>query len=272
MQAHVSMARNYFTRSVFYVCFAYLSLHPQGALCSSLTCNPSSPRLESVQELVHRSGVVVEGKLQDDGQESDINAQRNAAKVNKSTTEMMNDLIDEVQEPVPNRTSDLKPHHVRVRVHQVWEIKAGGLAKDSIVSLLWYSGDNCFTLSADTRYIFFMESTNDTSVFTAAFPPVEIKRAVRKDVSKVLCQSCGRCKYFPLWFTIWHGSNRKLRRKLILGYYLSMKSYIFRLNAAIGLMVRLIKAFNITCSTPKCLSQSGDWTECVQPRVDRSVT
>ncbi|XP_031434007.1 pro-neuregulin-1, membrane-bound isoform isoform X2 [Clupea harengus] len=194
MQAHVSMARNYFTRSVFYVCFAYLSLHPQGALCSSLTCNPSSPRLESVQELVHRSGVVVEGKLQDDGQESDINAQRNAAKVNKSTTEMMNDLIDEVQEPVPNRTSDLKPHHVRVRVHQVWEIKAGGLAKDSIVSLLWYSGDNCFTLSADTRYIFFMESTNDTSVFTAAFPPVEIKRAVRKDVSKVLCQSCAEPK------------------------------------------------------------------------------
>lgn len=200
MQALQSMARNYFTLSVLYGFFGFLSLYPQGALCGSLTCNPSSRRLESVQELVHRSEVVVEGKLQVDGQESAIYAQQTMDKVNKTKPEMMNDQIDEVLVPVPNRTSDLKPHHVRVRVHQVWEIKAGGLEKDSIVSLLWDSGDNCFTLRADTRYMFFMEPTNDTSVFAAAFPPVETRRAVRNDVSKVLCQGCGRCTLSCLFY------------------------------------------------------------------------
>lgn len=193
MQEHHSTTRIYFT---LYVCLGFLaslSLHQQGALCVSLTCKPPS-RLESVQELVLQSGVVVEGWLHEDGQESGTNAQRIMPKVNESVSEVMNDQIDddEIQELVTNRSSELKPPHVRVRVHQVWEIKAGGLAKDSIVSLLWSSGDNCVTLSADTRYMFFMEPTNDTSVFIAAFPPVETRRAVRKNVSRALCQNCGK--------------------------------------------------------------------------------
>lgn len=124
----------------------------------SLAC---SPHAASVQELARRAGVVFEGKLQEEarnGTEALVNASR----------------------------------QVRVRVQQVWQVKAGGLLKDSVVSLVWFEGDRCFQLSTGIRYMFFIEATNDTSVFTAVFPPVETKRTVRKDVSQVLCQDCGK--------------------------------------------------------------------------------
>uniref|UniRef100_A0A8C7TJJ1 Pro-neuregulin-1, membrane-bound isoform n=1 Tax=Oncorhynchus mykiss TaxID=8022 RepID=A0A8C7TJJ1_ONCMY len=151
-----------FTISVVCGIFVSFSISPHGGLCG-LTCNNPSP-VAPLQELVHRSRVVFEGKLQEDGQS------------------------------VPNRTSESEPYQVRIRVHQVWEVKAGGLEKDSVVSIVWNRGDNCLTLTKDTRYMFFMEPTNDTSVFHAVFPPVETRRAVRKDVSKVLCQECAEPK------------------------------------------------------------------------------
>lgn len=135
-----------------------LSLWTRVVRSGSLACSPPAA---SVQELARRAGVVFEGKLQEEarnGTESPANASR----------------------------------QVRVRVQQVWQVKAGGLLKDSVVSLVWFEGGRCFQLSTGIRYMFFMEATNDTSVFTAVFPPVETKRTVRKDVSQVLCQDCGK--------------------------------------------------------------------------------
>lgn len=135
-----------------------LSLWTRVVQSGSLACSPPAA---SVQELARRAGVVFEGKLQEDarnGTESPVNASR----------------------------------QVRVRVQQVWQVKAGGLLKDSVVSLVWFEGGRCFQLSTGIRYVFFMEATNDTSVFTAVSPPVETKRTVRKDVSQVLCQDCGK--------------------------------------------------------------------------------
>uniref|UniRef100_A0AAY4E3E9 Pro-neuregulin-1, membrane-bound isoform n=1 Tax=Denticeps clupeoides TaxID=299321 RepID=A0AAY4E3E9_9TELE len=149
------------------------------ARCSGLPCRPAPAA--SVQELVHRSGVVLEGKLQEEGRERDMNQ----------------DERDLLLQQRARRTAPT-PHQVRVRVHQVWGTKAGGLEKDSVISLLWHPGDTCLALSADTRYMFFMEPTNDTSVFLASFPPIETRRSVRKDISKVLCQECAEPKLKPL--------------------------------------------------------------------------
>ncbi|MBN3312491.1 NRG2 protein, partial [Atractosteus spatula] len=100
---------------------------------------------------------------------------------------------DATEELLSNRTSGLEPYLLKVRVHQVWAVKAGGLDKDSIISVIWNVGEYCLTLKKDTRYIFFMEPTNDTSVFKAAFPPVETGRNVKKDINKVLCGGWGKC-------------------------------------------------------------------------------
>ncbi|XP_019909217.2 pro-neuregulin-1, membrane-bound isoform isoform X3 [Esox lucius] len=196
MRKRLVTGQSSFTISVVCGIFASFSISPHGGLCG-LTCNPSP--VAPLQELVHRSRVVFEGKLQEEGRKSDINRQerekhldlraggiRNASAVQR--------VEGEVDLSVRNRTSISEPLRVMIRVHQVWEIKAGGLEKDSIVSIVWNRGDNCLALTKDTRYMFFMDPTNDTSVFQAVFPPVETRRAVRKDVSKVLCQKCAEPK------------------------------------------------------------------------------
>lgn len=142
-----------------------LSLWTRVVRCGSFACSPPAA---SVQEFARRSGVVFEGKLQEEGR-----AERNWT---------------EAQRESPVNAS----RQVRVRVQQVWQLKTGGLLKDSVVSLIWFEGGRCFQLNTGIRYMFFMEPTNDTSVFTAVFPPVETKRTVRKDVSQVLCQDCGK--------------------------------------------------------------------------------
>lgn len=83
-------------------------------------------------------------------------------------------------------------HQSRIKVHRVWEIKAGGLVKDAVVFLIWSREDRCFRVKAGTRYVFFTEPTGDASVLRALSPPVPSKRAVRKDLSHVLCQTCGK--------------------------------------------------------------------------------
>ncbi|XP_028827151.1 pro-neuregulin-1, membrane-bound isoform isoform X6 [Denticeps clupeoides] len=171
--------RGSFALSALCGILASFSVSPQGARCSGLPCRPAPAA--SVQELVHRSGVVLEGKLQEEGRERDMNQ----------------DERDLLLQQRARRTAPT-PHQVRVRVHQVWGTKAGGLEKDSVISLLWHPGDTCLALSADTRYMFFMEPTNDTSVFLASFPPIETRRSVRKDISKVLCQECAEPKLKPL--------------------------------------------------------------------------
>ncbi|KAL4617620.1 pro-neuregulin-1, membrane-bound isoform isoform X1 [Arapaima gigas] len=188
---------------------ASLSVHLAGARSSSLTCAPPPPAAassststssSSVQELVHRAGVVVEGKLHEEGRESDINQQereallraRGAARGAASrTASELPDPGEQVGGSLPNGSSGSELSRVRVRVHQVWEVKAGGLEKNSVVSLIW----TC-PLKRGTRYMFFMEPTNDTSVFHAVFPPVETRRSVRRNATQVLCQGCAPVRRF----------------------------------------------------------------------------
>ncbi|KAM4709690.1 pro-neuregulin-1, membrane-bound isoform 2-T2 [Discoglossus pictus] len=90
-------------------------------------------------------------------------------------------------------TSDsvpITPEPYLVKVHQVWAVKAGGLEKDSIITVLWDLSSSCFKLKEDSRYIFFMDPTNSSSVFRASFPPLETGRNLKKDVGRVLCRGC----------------------------------------------------------------------------------
>ncbi|XP_039532879.1 pro-neuregulin-1, membrane-bound isoform isoform X7 [Pimephales promelas] len=145
----------------------------------SVSCSPPAA---SVQERVRRSGVVFEGRLQEE--ERPGNASR----------------------------------QVRVRVQQVWRLKAGGLLKNSVVSLIWFEGGRCFQLNTGIRYMFFMEATNDTSVFTPVFPPLETKRAVRKDVSLELCQECAEPKLKELRsVTVQDGKKTVFKCQIVAG-------------------------------------------------------
>ncbi|KAA0703608.1 Pro-neuregulin-1, membrane-bound isoform [Triplophysa tibetana] len=127
--------------------------------CGSFTC---TPRAGSVREQSLRSGLVFEGKLEGELMRTDPEDGSRSGQVRQW----------------------------RVRVQQVWTLKTGGLFKDSVVSLVGAAGDRCLRLRIGTRYVFFTEATNDASVLTVIFPPVEMKRAVRKVVSEVLCQHC----------------------------------------------------------------------------------
>ncbi|XP_073685445.1 pro-neuregulin-1, membrane-bound isoform isoform X2 [Garra rufa] len=168
-----------------------LSLWTRVVRCGSFACSPPAA---SVQELARRSGVVFEGKLQEEER-----AERNWTEAQR--------------EPQVNAS-----RQVRVRVQQVWQLKAGGLLKDSVVSLLWFEGGRCFHLNTGIRYMFFMEPTNDTSVFTAVFPPVETKRTVRKDVSQVLCQDCVEPKIKDLRsLTVEDGKKTVLKCEIVAG-------------------------------------------------------
>ncbi|KAJ7988182.1 hypothetical protein DPEC_G00320960 [Dallia pectoralis] len=171
MGKHRATGQSSFTISV--VCgifFASFSISPHGGLCG-LTCDPSP--VAPLQELVHRSRVVFEGKLQGERRKGDAS---------RPEREKLQRTDGQVDASHPNRTSAPEPDRVMIRVYQVWEIKAGGVEKDSIVSIVLSRGNNCLTLTKNTKYMFFMDPTNDTSVFQAVFPPVVTRRAVRKDV------------------------------------------------------------------------------------------
>ncbi|KAJ8346362.1 hypothetical protein SKAU_G00277630 [Synaphobranchus kaupii] len=199
MRSHLTTPQSSFTIPVFCGIFVTVSISLHGAPASNLTCYHTPSPVASVQELVHRSGVVVEGKLQQEGQANDMNQEereillqeRARAKLNDSEAQKMDEPAKSSGESLPNRTSGSETYQVRVKVHQVWEVKAGGLEKDTVVSLVWNLEENCSALKTDRKYVFFLEPTNDTSVFNAVYPPVETRRSVRKDVSKVLCQGCG---------------------------------------------------------------------------------
>uniref|UniRef100_A0A4W4F2X3 Pro-neuregulin-1, membrane-bound isoform n=1 Tax=Electrophorus electricus TaxID=8005 RepID=A0A4W4F2X3_ELEEL len=183
----LSTGRTSFAFSMVCGLFASFCISPHGARCGILDCRPSPRPADSVRELAHRAGVVFEGKLQEELQSA----------VNQKEKKM---LLGQV------------------RVHRVWEIKAGGLEKDAVVSLIWYEADNCLHMNAGTRYMFFMEPTNDTSVFKALSPPVEMKRAVRKDISKALCQTCATPKLKAVRsVTVPEGQKTTLKCELLAG-------------------------------------------------------
>ncbi|KAM8940155.1 pro-neuregulin-1, membrane-bound isoform 2-T2 [Pelodytes ibericus] len=94
---------------------------------------------------------------------------------------------------LPNTASSAAPsapESYLVKVHQVWAVKAGGLEKDSIITVLGDFESSCLKLKQDSRYIFFMDPTNSSSVFRASYPPLETGRNLKKDVGKVLCRGC----------------------------------------------------------------------------------
>ncbi|XP_041435794.1 pro-neuregulin-1, membrane-bound isoform-like isoform X4 [Xenopus laevis] len=82
------------------------------------------------------------------------------------------------------------PESYLVKVHQVWAVKTGSLAKDSLITVLGYFASSCLKLKEDSRYIFFMDPTNSSSVFRTTFPPLETGRNLKKDVGRVLCRGC----------------------------------------------------------------------------------
>lgn len=84
------------------------------------------------------------------------------------------------------------PQSYLVKVHQVWAVKSAGLEKDSIITVQGDFGSSCVKLKEDSRYIFFMDPTNSSSVFRASFPPLETGRSMKKDVGRVLCKGCGK--------------------------------------------------------------------------------
>ena len=89
-----------------------------------------------------------------------------------------------------------------MKVHQVWAAKAGGLKKDSLLTVrlgAWGhpAFPSCGRLKEDSRYIFFMEPEANSSgrapaAFRASFPPLETGRNLKKEVSRVLCKRCGK--------------------------------------------------------------------------------
>ncbi|XP_056425334.1 pro-neuregulin-2, membrane-bound isoform-like [Hyla sarda] len=90
------------------------------------------------------------------------------------------------------------PESYLVKVHQVWAVKSAGLEKDSIITVQGDFGSSCLKLKEDSRYIFFMDPTNSSSVFRASFPPLETGRNMKKDVGRVLCRGC-ECGLIHLW-------------------------------------------------------------------------
>ncbi|XP_071970159.1 pro-neuregulin-1, membrane-bound isoform isoform X3 [Engystomops pustulosus] len=82
------------------------------------------------------------------------------------------------------------PQSYLVKVHQVWPVKSAGLEKDSLITVQGDFGSTCVKLKEDSRYIFFMDPTNSSSIFRASFPPLETGRNMKKDVGRVLCRGC----------------------------------------------------------------------------------
>lgn len=140
-----------------------------GFLTSLCVCECGKPDCFSVQvrDLELRAGVVFEGVL------------------DKS--------LDYETEPFRvDEVTRAELHQSRIRVQRVWEIKTGGLRKDAVVFLIWSPEDKCFQVKAGTRYVFFTELTGDASVLRALSSPVLSKRAVRKEITIALCQTCGK--------------------------------------------------------------------------------
>lgn len=128
-----------------------------------------------VRDLELRAGVVFEGIL-----EESPDYETEPFRVVGATRES--------REPEPG--TELQQS--RIRVQRVWEIKTGGLRKDVVVSVIWSPEDKCFRMERGTRYVFFTDPTGDASVMRAVSPPVQSKRAVRKDITHALCRTCGK--------------------------------------------------------------------------------
>ncbi|KAM9195069.1 pro-neuregulin-1, membrane-bound isoform 7-T7 [Dugong dugon] len=186
----------------------------EAAPVGASVCYSSPPSVGSVQELAQRAAVVIEGKVHPPWRQQGA-PERKAATAGEPPAAGPGVLGPPTEDPLPvaNGTVPSWPTVLGpsvgepgeeapylVKVHQVWAVKAGGLKKDSLLTVrlgAWGhpSFPSCGRLKEDSRYIFFMEpdansSSRAPAAFRASFPPLETGRNLKKEVSRVLCKRC----------------------------------------------------------------------------------
>ncbi|XP_052018506.1 pro-neuregulin-1, membrane-bound isoform isoform X5 [Apodemus sylvaticus] len=183
----------------------------RAAPAGASVCYSSPPSVGSVQELARRAAVVIEGKVHPPRRQQGA-LDRKAAGEAGARDQPAQDpppsqdpppaanwtLLTGSPEPSTDQPGDPVPY--LVKVHQVWAVKAGGLKKDSLLTVrldTWGhpAFPSCGRLKEDSRYIFFMEPDANSSgrappAFRASFPPLETGRNLKKEVSRVLCKRC----------------------------------------------------------------------------------
>ncbi|XP_011900924.1 PREDICTED: pro-neuregulin-1, membrane-bound isoform isoform X4 [Cercocebus atys] len=195
----------------------------EAAPAGASVCYSSPPSVGSVQELAQRAAVVIEGKVHPPRRQQGA-LDRKAAAAGEAGAwggdreppaagpRALGPPAEEPllaangtlpfwpTAPVPSAGEPGEEAPYLVKVHQVWAVKAGGLKKDSLLTVrlgTWGhpAFPSCGRLKEDSRYIFFMEpDANSTSrvpaAFRASFPPLETGRNLKKEVSRVLCKRC----------------------------------------------------------------------------------
>ncbi|XP_077705223.1 pro-neuregulin-1, membrane-bound isoform isoform X18 [Canis aureus] len=191
----------------------------EAAPAGASVCYSSPPSVGSVQELAQRAAVVIEGKVHPPRRQQGALDRTAAAAGAAGAREPparpgargppAPDPLPAAHGTVPSRPSAPAPRAGEpgddeapylVKVHQVWAVKAGGLKKDSLLTVrlgAWGhpAFPSCGRLKEDSRYIFFMEpdansSSRAPAAFRASFPPLETGRNLKKEVSRVLCKRC----------------------------------------------------------------------------------
>ncbi|KAB0373687.1 hypothetical protein FD755_015346 [Muntiacus reevesi] len=189
----------------------------EAAPAGASVCYASPPSVGSVQELAQRAAVVIEGKLHPPRrrQQGALDREAAAAAAAGEAGAWGGERPPPANGTVPAWPSGPAPSAAEpgaeapylVKVHQVWAAKAGGLKKDSLLTVrlgAWGhpAFPSCGRLKEDSRYIFFMEPEANSSgrapaAFRASFPPLETGRNLKKEVSRVLCKRCV-CSSFQL--------------------------------------------------------------------------
>lgn len=189
-------------------------------------CPPSPPGAGAVQELARRAAVVIEGKVHPPrrqqgaldrraapGEAGARAAERQPPAAGRGApgpsaqvplTAAQGTVPPPPTAPAPGAGAPGDEAPYLVKVHQVWAVKAGGLKKDSLLTVrlgAWGppAFPACGGLKEDGRYIFFMEpdansSSRAPAAFRASFPPLETGRSLKKEVSRVLCKRCGKSR------------------------------------------------------------------------------
>ncbi|XP_056586207.1 neuregulin 2a isoform X7 [Triplophysa dalaica] len=137
-----------------------------------------SPSLNSLQDQAYRSAVVIEGKVQ--------SAPQNASE---------------------------EPYSVNVKVLDVWPRNSGGLKREQLVTVGEFGSEtSCAKVKKNHKYIFFMDPTDEPSVFKASFAPLDTSgKNLKKDVGRILCEDCALGPELkPMKKTVLVNEGRKL--------------------------------------------------------------
>ncbi|XP_060509162.2 pro-neuregulin-1, membrane-bound isoform isoform X5 [Panthera onca] len=195
----------------------------EAAPAGASVCYSSPPSVGSVQELAQRAAVVIEGKVHPPRRQQGALDRKAAAGEagawggeREPPAAGPGALGPPAPDPLPTANGTVpswpgapapgagepgdEEAPYLVKVHQVWAVKAGGLKKDSLLTVrlgAWGhpAFPSCGRLKEDSRYIFFMEpdansSSRAPAAFRASFPPLETGRNLKKEVSRVLCKRC----------------------------------------------------------------------------------